>query len=156
MDLSLPKLESRSDDLVRWLQTSRPHVHTLWFGTCDEFWCDAQFCWVEPNDCEDEIHAFVCLWRHYLEQVEEFELDGSCLTFFLQSLAAKGGYGGGAVFAPCSAEEWHKETSEVTCGIINAIKNARSGKRLKFGEPIQISDSPYGSGDHSFYVLGGV
>jgi hypothetical protein len=151
MALSLSKLNSRLDDLVRWLETSRPYVHTIWLGTFDEFWCNAQFRWIVSSDCEDEIHAFVCLWSHYLEQVEEFALDGSCSTFFLQSLSANSGYGDEAVFAPCSVEEWQKETSEVTCGIVNMIKDVRSGKRLTFGQRIQISDKPYDAGDSSTY-----
>jgi hypothetical protein len=151
MDLSLSKLESRSNDLVRWLETSRPHVCTIWFSTFDEFWCNAQFRWIVSSDCEDETHAFACLWSHYLEQVEEFALDGSCLTFFLQSFTADGGYGDEAVFAPCSTEEWHRETSEVTRGIVSAIKDVRSGKRLECGQRIQVSDKPYDAGDPSTY-----
>ncbi|HEY9644224.1 MAG TPA: hypothetical protein V6C57_27265 [Coleofasciculaceae cyanobacterium] len=151
MDLSLPKLQSRLDDVVRWLEAREPRVHTLWFGTFDELWCDAQFRWVASSDCADEAHAFVCLWRHYLEQVEEFEVDASCLTFFFRSLTANSGYGSEAVFALCSAEEWHKETSLVTRGIVNAIKEVRSGKRLVGGQRVQISDRPYDVRDPGTY-----
>lgn len=151
MDLSLSKLQSRFNDIVRWLEAREPRVHILWFGTHDEFWCNAQFRWVASSDCEDETHAFVSLWRHYLEQEVDFKVDASCLTLFFRSFAANSGYGNAVVFTPCRAEEWHKETSLVTRGIVDTIKEVRSGKRLVGGQRVQISDSPYDVRDPSTY-----
>lgn len=151
MDLSLSILQSRLDDVVRWLEAREPRVHTLLFGTFDELLCNAQFRWVASSDCEDETHAFVCLWRQYLEQGEEFEVNASCLTLFFRSLTANSGYGSEAVFAPCSVEEWHKETSLVTREIVDAIKEVRSGNRLVGGQRVQISDRPYDGRDPGTY-----
>jgi hypothetical protein len=151
MDLSLSKLQSRLDDVVRWLEVREPNVHILWFGTFDELWCNAQFRWVVSSNCEDETHAFVCLWRHYLEQEVDFEVDASCLTLFLRSLTANNDYGNEVMFAPCSTEEWHKETSLVTRGIVGVIKDVRSGKHLVGGQRVQISDSPYDVRDPGTY-----
>ncbi|UBF30262.1 hypothetical protein K9N68_34155 (plasmid) [Kovacikia minuta CCNUW1] len=86
-----------------------------------------------------------------MEQEVDFKVDASCSTLFFRSLTENSGYGNEVVFAPCSVEEWHKETSLVTRGIVNAIKEVRSGKRLVGGQHVQISDSPYDVRDPGTY-----
>lgn len=151
MDLSLSRLNARSHDIERWLDAPGPTVHTVWYGTFDELWCDARFYWVAAHECEDEAHALVCSWRRHLEQVEELELRGSHRELFLGSFAANTGHGNAAAFTALAEAEWLKETSLVIEGIRKAIADVRSGRRLVHGKLLQIPEGPLDLGDTSTY-----
>jgi hypothetical protein len=149
MALSLSSFNASSHNIERWLDAPGPTVHTVWYGTFDEFWSNAQFYWVAAHVCEDDLHALVCLWKRHLEQGEEFELRGSDLELFLGSFAANTGYGNAAVFAALEEAEWRKETSLVIEGICKAIADVRSGRRLVHGELLRIPEGPLDLGNTS-------
>jgi hypothetical protein len=151
MDVALSTMTRRAADVKRWLAGPKPAVHTIWYGTFDETWCDAQFRWVAAEDCEDEIHALICLWSSHLEHIEGLELGPSHVELVLSTFAANEGYGNAAVFAPIDADRWQKETSLVTRGIVDAISAVRMGRRRIQGERPLVFDGPLDPRNPSTY-----
>ena len=151
MNLNLSSLRANSGYVERWLDDASPPVRSVEFGTFSELWCQAQFYRVAVVECSEDLRAFTCVWRRYLEHTEQFEIRSAHLDLFLASFTANTGYGKAAVFEPLTEALWIKETSLVTEGIRKELAEVRRGQRLVHGKRVQIPEGPLDLGNTDSY-----